>query len=100
MKSAVKSVKEKGKDVKTAYKGIRSKMKRETNFRETSSMKPDRSQPRSAPSSPTSHRTRPMTFGNIEPISAATTYKKQRRSAAPASRFEIIFFKKIFLNQK
>lgn len=86
MKSAVKSVKEKGKDVKIAYKGIRSKMKRETHFRDQLSFKIDHSQPRSAPSSPTSHRTRPMTFSTLESISAVTTYKKQKRLGAPVSR--------------
>ncbi|KAK6627238.1 hypothetical protein RUM44_009715 [Polyplax serrata] len=88
VKSAVKSVKERGKDVKTAYRGIRLKVKREAdNFREHANIKASISKPRSAPSSPTSHRTRPISFGNLDPIAAASTFKKQKRFPAQTNRF-------------
>lgn len=81
MKSAVKSVKERGKDVKSAYKGIRLKVKKEADhFREHAGIRSSISKPRSAPSSPTSHRARPMSFGNLDPVSVASTFKKQKRA--------------------
>ena len=73
--------------MKTAYKGIRLKVKKEAdNFREHTNLKVNISKPRSAPSSPTLHRARPMSFGNLDPISVASTFKKQKRFAAPVNR--------------
>lgn len=87
VKSAVKSVKERGKDVKSAYKGIRLKVKKEADhFREQANIKAGISKPRSAPSSPTSHRARPMSFGNIDSIAVASTFKKQKRFVASPNR--------------
>ncbi|XP_046735286.1 DENN domain-containing protein 1A isoform X3 [Diprion similis] len=77
VKSAVKSVKEKGKDMKTAYKGLR--WKGRTN-RQESGMRYQ--QPRSAPSSPTLDR-RPVTFASPSKPAAAytatTSYRKELR---------------------
>ncbi|XP_014480888.1 PREDICTED: DENN domain-containing protein 1C isoform X2 [Dinoponera quadriceps] len=77
VKYAVKSVKDKGKDMKTAYKGL--KWKGRSN-RSEASMRFH--QPRSAPSSPTLDR-RPIGF-NSPPkspngLSATTSYRKELR---------------------
>ncbi|XP_020708172.2 DENN domain-containing protein 1A isoform X3 [Athalia rosae] len=84
VKSAVKSVREKGKDMKTAYKGLRWKGR---TSRQEGSMKYQ--QPRSAPSSPTLDR-RPVTFDSpLKPptgYTATTSYRKElrfRNSTAP-----------------
>ncbi|XP_067003048.2 DENN domain-containing protein 1A isoform X2 [Anabrus simplex] len=97
MKSAVKSVKERGKDVRTAYKGIRSK------FRD---MQPPRDgfsphekidvfderddKPQSAPPSPT-HKVRPQTVISTKAnLKATASYRKEplrpRRSATGDTR--------------
>ncbi|XP_046412228.1 DENN domain-containing protein 1A isoform X2 [Neodiprion fabricii] len=77
VKSAVKSVKEKGKDMKTAYKGLR--WKGRTN-RQESGMRYQ--QPRSAPSSPTLDR-RPVAFASPSKppagYTATTSYRKDLR---------------------
>ncbi|XP_071628045.1 DENN domain-containing protein 1A isoform X2 [Temnothorax longispinosus] len=83
VKYAVKSVKDKGKDMKTAYKGL--KWKGRSNRSETSMRF---HQPRSAPSSPTLDR-RPIGFTSPPKspngISAATSYRKDLR--LPNSNF-------------
>ncbi|XP_012218112.1 DENN domain-containing protein 1A isoform X2 [Linepithema humile] len=77
VKYAVKSVKDKGKDMKTAYKGL--KWKGRSNRSDTSMRF---HQPRSAPSSPTSDR---RTVGFTSPpkspngVSATTSYRKELR---------------------
>ncbi|XP_012534020.2 DENN domain-containing protein 1A isoform X2 [Monomorium pharaonis] len=77
VKYAVKSVKDKGKDMKTAYKGL--KWKGRSNRNETSMRF---HQPRSAPSSPTFDR-RPIGFTSPPKspngVSAATSYRKDLR---------------------
>ncbi|XP_011142054.1 DENN domain-containing protein 1A isoform X3 [Harpegnathos saltator] len=77
VKYAVKSVKDKGKDMKTAYKGL--KWKGRSNRSETSMRF---HQPRSAPSSPTLDR-RPMGFTSPPKspngLSATTSYRKELR---------------------
>ncbi|XP_025271153.1 DENN domain-containing protein 1A isoform X4 [Camponotus floridanus] len=77
VKYAVKSVKDKGKDMKTAYKGLKWKgrpNRSETNMRFH--------QPRSAPSSPTLDR-RPIGFTSPSKspngVSATTSYRKELR---------------------
>ncbi|XP_024943490.1 DENN domain-containing protein 1A isoform X5 [Cephus cinctus] len=84
VKSAVKSVKDKGKDMRSVYKGIKWKgrsSRNENNMRYQ--------QPRSAPSSPTLDR-RPATFSSPSKpptgFTAATSYRKElrlRNSAVP-----------------
>ncbi|XP_078046006.1 DENN domain-containing protein 1A isoform X1 [Augochlora pura] len=78
MKYAVKSVKDKGKDMKTAYKGLKWKGGR-ANRSETSRRF---HQPRSAPSSPTSDR-RPIDFTSPPKspngFTATTSYRKDLR---------------------
>ncbi|XP_076757771.1 DENN domain-containing protein 1B isoform X3 [Xylocopa sonorina] len=77
VKYAVKSVKDKGKDMKTAYKGL--KWKGRSNRSETSIRF---HQPRSAPSSPTSDR-RPIDFTSPSKspngFTATTSYRKDLR---------------------
>ncbi|XP_053998035.1 DENN domain-containing protein 1A isoform X2 [Hylaeus anthracinus] len=77
VKYAVKSVKDKGKDMKTAYKGL--KWKGRSNRSETSMRF---HQPRSAPSSPTSDR-RPIDFASPPKspngFTATTSYRKDLR---------------------
>lgn len=77
VKYAVKSVKDKGKDMKTAYKGL--KWKGRSNRSETSMRF---HQPRSAPNSPTLDR-RPIGFTSPPKspngVSAATSYRKDLR---------------------
>ncbi|KZC14460.1 DENN domain-containing protein 1A, partial [Dufourea novaeangliae] len=77
VKYAVKSVKDKGKDMKTAYKGL--KWKGRSNRTETSMRF---HQPRSAPSSPTSDR-RPIDFTSPPKspngFTATTSYRKDLR---------------------
>ncbi|XP_076375422.1 DENN domain-containing protein 1B isoform X9 [Megalopta genalis] len=77
VKYAVKSVKDKGKDMKTAYKGL--KWKGRANRSETSRRF---HQPRSAPSSPTSDR-RPIDFTSPPKspngFTATTSYRKDLR---------------------
>ncbi|XP_031849348.1 DENN domain-containing protein 1A isoform X2 [Nomia melanderi] len=77
VKYAVKSVKDKGKDMKTAYKGL--KWKGRSNRSETSWRF---HQPRSAPSSPTSDR-RPIDFTSPPKspngFTATTSYRKDLR---------------------
>ncbi|KAJ9587700.1 hypothetical protein L9F63_018880, partial [Diploptera punctata] len=90
MKSAVKSVKERGKDMKTAYKGIRSKL-RDMQPREGLGSREDGlddpgkgDKPRSAPTSPVSRR-RPLTFAGPKTTAAASFRKdpmKQRKNAS------------------
>ncbi|XP_025996966.1 DENN domain-containing protein 1B isoform X2 [Solenopsis invicta] len=76
VKYAVKSVKDKGKDMKTAYKGL--KWKGRSNRSETSMRF---HQPRSAPSSPTLDRPIGFTSPPKSPngVSAATNYRKDLR---------------------
>ncbi|XP_021921534.1 DENN domain-containing protein 1B-like isoform X2 [Zootermopsis nevadensis] len=80
MKSAVKSVKERGKDVRTAYKGIRSKL-RDIQPREGLGSIEDGldendkgDKPQSAPTSPVNRR-RPQTFAGPK-TSAAASFRK------------------------
>ncbi|OAD54864.1 DENN domain-containing protein 1A [Eufriesea mexicana] len=77
VKYAVKSVKDKGKDMKTAYKGL--KWKGRSNRNDTSLRF---HQPRSAPSSPTSDR-RPIDFTSPPKspngFTATTSYRKDLR---------------------
>ncbi|XP_043529242.1 DENN domain-containing protein 1A isoform X2 [Frieseomelitta varia] len=77
VKYAVKSVKDKGKDMKTAYKGL--KWKGRSNRNDTSMRF---HQPRSAPSSPTSDR-RPIDFTSPPKspngFTATTSYRKDLR---------------------
>ncbi|XP_017793349.1 PREDICTED: DENN domain-containing protein 1A isoform X1 [Habropoda laboriosa] len=77
VKYAVKSVKDKGKDMKTAYKGL--KWKGRSNRSDTSMRF---HQPRSAPSSPTSDR-RPIDFTSPpkspNSFTATTSYRKDLR---------------------
>ncbi|XP_043480870.1 DENN domain-containing protein 1B isoform X1 [Leptopilina heterotoma] len=87
VKYAVKSVKDKGKDMKTAYKGL--KWKGRSSRAENSMRFP---QPRSAPSSPTSER-RAISFSSPSKspsgFTATTSYRKElrlRNSNIDASR--------------
>ncbi|PSN30905.1 hypothetical protein C0J52_18570 [Blattella germanica] len=94
MKSAVKSVKERGKDVRTAYKGIRSKL-RDMQPREGLGSREDGldendkgDKPQSAPTSPVSRR-RPLTFAGPKTTAAASFRKdptKQRKNTGPSNR--------------
>ncbi|XP_069677452.1 DENN domain-containing protein 1A-like isoform X3 [Periplaneta americana] len=84
MKSAVKSVKERGKDVRTAYKGIRSKL-RDMQPRDDLGSREDGldddkdDKPQSAPTSPV-NRLRPQTFSGPKATAAASFYKDPLRS--------------------
>ncbi|GFG31036.1 hypothetical protein Cfor_11423, partial [Coptotermes formosanus] len=90
VKSAVKSVKERGKDVRTAYKGIRSKLRdmqpreglgsREDGLDETG--KGDK--PQSAPTSPVNRR-RPQTFASPKTTAVASFRKDPKRERKNAS---------------
>nr|CAD7424686.1 unnamed protein product [Timema monikensis] len=80
MKSAVKSVKERGKDVRSVYKDFRSKF-RESHTRTGLDSEADdydkekEDKPRSAPTSPTQRR-RPHTF-SVAKSKAATSFRKE-----------------------
>ena len=87
-------VKERGKDVKTAYKGIRSKL-RDMQPREGLGSREDDlddagkgDKPQSAPTSPVSRR-RPLTFAGPKTTAAASFRKdpmKQRKNASVNNR--------------
>lgn len=67
MRLAVKTVKERGKDVKSAYREIRTKIRKDVNSHD------------SEVSHSTFHRSRPLTVGGA-PV-PTTTYKKPRSTS-------------------
>lgn len=78
MRSAVRTVKEKGKDVKSAYKGIRTRMRKDGHG---GVVHTDRTEPSNSNS--TFHRARPLTVGS--PVVASSTFKKQRSTSTVAT---------------